>query len=253
MSSTPFMPLWVADFVGDTLDLDAKEIGAYMLILMTMWGRDGYLPNDEKKLQRVARCGRDWPRVWGAIGHYFTVEGDQITQLRLRLELQKVAAKREVNAQSGARGGHAKALKDKEAALANATVSPQQPEPYLEPYKKEQKEEGKPSSKKSIGERLSGEWFLPMEWGEWAVNEGLSINQIRAQADTFKDYWIAQPGAKGRKTDWQATWRNWIRKSRERENGNGYSKASGAANSDAAARQIAIAARFARSPGVNDF
>jgi uncharacterized protein YdaU (DUF1376 family) len=138
MSATPFMPLWVADFVGDTLDLDAKEIGAYMLILMTMWGRDGYLPNDEKKLQRVSRCGRDWPRVWGAIGHYFTVQGDQITQLRLRLELQKVAAKREVNAQSGARGGHAKALKDKEAALANATVSPQQPEPYPESDKKEE-------------------------------------------------------------------------------------------------------------------
>jgi hypothetical protein len=117
----------------------------------------------------------------------------------------------------------------------------------------EEKEEGKPSSKKAIGERLSVDWFLPMDWGEWALNEGLSKDQIRTQADTFKDYWIAQPGAKGRKTDWQATWRNWIRKSRERENGNGYSKASGAANSDAAARQIAIAARFARSPGLNDF
>jgi len=30
VSGTPFMPLWVADFVGDTLDLDAKEIGAYL-------------------------------------------------------------------------------------------------------------------------------------------------------------------------------------------------------------------------------
>ncbi|MGR9087307.1 MAG: hypothetical protein ACU841_09570 [Gammaproteobacteria bacterium] len=27
----------------------------------------------------------------------------------------------------------------------------------------------------------------------------------------FRDYWIAQPGAKGRKLDWQATWRNWVR------------------------------------------
>ncbi len=132
MSETPFMPLWVADFVGDTLDLDAKEIGAYMLILMTMWGRDGYLPNDEKKLQRVARCGRDWPRVWASLAHYFTVDDDRITQGRLLLELQKVAAKREVNAQHGALGGKAKALKYKEAALANATVSLQQPEPYLE-------------------------------------------------------------------------------------------------------------------------
>jgi len=132
LSETPFMPLWVADFVGDTLDLDAKEIGAYMMILMTMWGRDGYLPNDKKKLQRVARCGRDWPRVWGAIEHYFTVEGDKITQLRLRKELQKVAAKREVNAQSGARGGAAKALKYKDQGLANASHSLKQPEPYPE-------------------------------------------------------------------------------------------------------------------------
>ena len=131
MSGTPFMPLWVADFVGDTLDLGAKEIGAYMLILMAMWGRDGYLPNDAKKLQRVARCGRDWPDVWSSIQHYLVVDGDRITQGRLLKELQKVVSKREVNAQSGARGGTAKALKYKEAALASATVSPKQlaPEP----------------------------------------------------------------------------------------------------------------------------
>jgi uncharacterized protein YdaU (DUF1376 family) len=136
MSETPFMPLWVADFVGDTLDLDAKEIGAYMLILMTMWGRDGVMPNDQKKLQRVARCGRDWPRVWASIGHYFTVDGENITQTRLRLELQKVASKRIVNAQSGAHGGRAKALKNKDVGLANATVSLKQPEPYPESDKK---------------------------------------------------------------------------------------------------------------------
>ena len=28
----------------------------------------------------------------------------------------------------------------------------------------------------------------------------------------FKDYWIAQPGQKGVKTDWDATWRNWVRR-----------------------------------------
>lgn len=126
------MPLWVANFVGDTMDLDAKEVGAYLLILMTMWGRDGYLPNDERKLQRVARCGRDWPRVWQSIQHYFTVDGDQITQGRLLKEVQKVASKRIVNAQHGALGGLAKALKSKDAPLANATVSLQQPEPYPE-------------------------------------------------------------------------------------------------------------------------
>jgi len=33
-------------------------------------------------------------------------------------------------------------------------------------------------------------------------------------ANQFRDYWIAQPGAKGKKTDWQATWRNWVRNQR---------------------------------------
>jgi hypothetical protein len=30
--------------------------------------------------------------------------------------------------------------------------------------------------------------------------------------EQFVDYWRAQPGAKGRKVDWAATWRNWMRR-----------------------------------------
>ncbi len=35
---------------------------------------------------------------------------------------------------------------------------------------------------------------------------------LRAEHRVFVDYWIAQPGQKGVKTDWAATWRNWIRR-----------------------------------------
>lgn len=103
-----------------------------MLLLMAMWTRDGSLPNDQKKLQRVARVGRDWPKIWDAISHYFTVQDGKIFQSRLTRELQKVNAKREVNAQAGARGGRAKALKNNKSPLADATVSLKQPEPYSE-------------------------------------------------------------------------------------------------------------------------
>lgn len=225
MSETPFMPLWVADFVGDTMDLDAKEVGAYLLILMTMWGRDGYLPNDERKLQRVARCGRDWPRVWAALQRYFTVDGDRITQGRLLKEVQKVASKRIVNAQHGALGGRAKALKSKDAGRANATVSLKQPEP--EPEREEKREAIASPKKAPLGSRLDAEWFLPKAWGEWAIGEGLSPETVRREADRFRDHWIAAAGARGRKADWQATWRNWIRKhldDKPKDHGNGSSK-----------------------------
>lgn len=138
MSKTPFMPLWVSDFLGDTLDLDATEIGAYMLLLMAQWNRDGgSLPNDPKKLQRVARCGRNWPKIWGNISRFFQSDENGVYSIRLRLEAQNVAAKREVNKRNGARGGSSKPLKNKEPPLANASDSLErngsipEPQPYL--------------------------------------------------------------------------------------------------------------------------
>jgi hypothetical protein len=38
----------------------------------------------------------------------------------------------------------------------------------------------------------------------------------------FRDYWATVPGAKGVKLDWDATWRNWMRKATETRNGNGH-------------------------------
>jgi uncharacterized protein YdaU (DUF1376 family) len=206
MSSTPFMPLWVADFVGDTLDLGAKEIGAYMLILMTMWGRDGYLPNDEKKLQRVARCGRDWPRVWAAIQHYFEVEGDRITQPRLLRERRIVASKREVNAQSGARGGRAKALKYNKSALANATETPKQPEPEPERVKEQDKSCSKKPRRKPEIELPEG-WLPNARNIQDAIGRGLSKTEIDHEADKFRNHHHSK---QSRYRDWDAAWRTWL-------------------------------------------
>lgn len=211
MSNTPFMPLWVADFVGDTLDLDAKELGAYMLILMTMWGRDGYLPNDEKKLQRVARCGRDWPRVWASLSHYFTVDGERITQGRLLLELQKVAAKREVNAQHGALGGIAKALKYKGRVVANASVSPKQPEPEPEPYKKEEDLADKPPPKKRACQLPEG-WVPSDKNVSDAEAKGFSETEIENEADRFRDFHTAKGSTF---KCWDAAWRTWLGNARK--------------------------------------
>jgi len=34
--------------------------------------------------------------------------------------------------------------------------------------------------------------------------------------DAFLDYWRGTAGAKGRKVDWLATWKNWMRREQER-------------------------------------
>ena len=60
---------------------------------------------------------------------------------------------------------------------------------------------------------------LPDDWqpSDGDIDFAISLDvDYRREADIFRDYWIAQAGAKGRKANWQSTWRNWIRRASER-------------------------------------
>lgn len=69
-----------------------------------------------------------------------------------------------------------------------------------------------PKKPKATGTRLPEDWYLSKHLGEWSISEGATIELVRIEADKFRDYWIGVAGAKGRKADWDATWRNWIRR-----------------------------------------
>lgn len=102
-----------------------------------------------------------------------------------------------------------------------------EPVPHQSPTKGEkspQMEDGggrmkekNPPTPLSRGERLPADWTLPDDWLAWAKGEGLNEATIRGEADRFRDYWRAQPGVKGRKLDWLATWRNWCRTVKDRQ------------------------------------
>lgn len=52
--------------------------------------------------------------------------------------------------------------------------------------------------------------LLPDPWREFCERERPDLDPVRV-FDRFADYWRAKPGAAGRKLDWLATWRNWVR------------------------------------------
>lgn len=64
----------------------------------------------------------------------------------------------------------------------------------------------------SKASRLSTDFELPNEWIEFCKTERPDLNP-QATFLEFKDYWIAKAGKDGCKTDWLATWRNWVRRS----------------------------------------
>ena len=58
----PWMPLFWGDFLANTLDLSAQEIGAYFLLIAHAWEREAKVC--VKDAQRIARVDN---RHWGAV------------------------------------------------------------------------------------------------------------------------------------------------------------------------------------------
>ena len=74
----------------------------------------------------------------------------------------------------------------------------------------------KPS--KARGSRLPDGWQPDQALADWTrANAPAAATSL--EVERFRDYWTSQPGAKGRKTDWAATWRNWARRCQEQAHG----------------------------------
>lgn len=66
--------------------------------------------------------------------------------------------------------------------------------------------------------RIPDDYIPTEEMRAWFAAEQLHLAiDARSEHEKFMDYWRACPGPKGRKLDWAATWRNWMRKAAEQQ------------------------------------
>lgn len=65
------------------------------------------------------------------------------------------------------------------------------------------------------GTRLPNDWVPEPLPDDFVRKHGITQDIVQNEFEKFVDYWAAVPGAKGRKLDWQATWRTWLRNSRD--------------------------------------
>lgn len=92
------------------------------------------------------------------------------------------------------------------------------PSKPLQSQKQDQEQEQKQERASPSGSRLPADWSLPDDWRQWAQAERPDVD-VQREASCFADYWHGIAGAKGRKADWEATWRNWIRRADTRGGG----------------------------------
>jgi uncharacterized protein YdaU (DUF1376 family) len=233
-----WMPLYIGDYLADTMALEAREHGAYLLLIMHYW-RNGPLPDDDRALAGIARVDRaTWMEDTGTIvrGFFQAIDG-RLHHKRIDRERASAQANTDtkraaaharwdrVNKQKGSTSNaYADAPDDAHGCTSNAyasvvhvgCISPS-------PSPKEEKKEDLRSSKEARvdavakkadpnGTRLPDDWNPGVEGEKFARDLGIDPSRT---FERFQDYWRGVAGAKGRKADWLGTWRNWCRKEAE--------------------------------------
>lgn len=209
------MPLYVADYLADTGHLSAAQHGAYLLLIMHYW-RQGGLPSDEKTLARIARMSdREWKGARDIIAALF---GPSWKHARVDSELEKARDKSDKRAEAGARGGTAKALKTKDAPVANATILPEQkPTVALASSSQPQSEDTslRSVSPRKTRPRKAEAHPLPDGWQPSAttIEYGRRLGHSWTQVDNFREEMRLWARSKDeRKVDWDAALCGWMRR-----------------------------------------
>jgi uncharacterized protein YdaU (DUF1376 family) len=210
----PYFNFYASDFMNGVRGMTSQEVGVYVMLLCRIYEESGPVECNELILatycgMRIATFRKSLEKLV-ALGKLYEADG-MISNRRAEVEISKRAESLKNNSRAGK--ASAKKRQQKQRAVAtpverpfNHTDTDTDTDTDTEVLEREAK-----ASPKN-GARLSPDWFLPASWGQWALDEGGSQDLIRSEADKFKDYWIGVAGAKARKADWEATWRNWIRK-----------------------------------------
>lgn len=239
MTANKFMPMYWGDYLRDTGHLSAAEHGAYLLMIGHYWTTGAPLPADDEALRRLSRMERaEWKRSRGAVLAMFQRDGDTYRHKRIDAELAAAAERYERRSQAGRKGNEKRWSGDPSATQETSQCDPNaipmrsqpQPQPHSPNGEKRDADasRGAPAPLRPAdakpdprGTRLPEGWELPDDWREWAVRQGIPPPAVDREADRFADYWRGRAGKDGRKADWAATWRNWVRRATE---GNGHGR-----------------------------
>jgi len=209
MTSQPYMPLWVGDFLGDTLHLEAEEVGQYLLILMAMWRAGGELPDDAALLSRVTR-GPMSENVRALL----TVRDGKLTQMRLLRELSNARSVTDARREAGKRGANAKWLKNKDTKMAKPSVCHKQNNGTQDHTQLATNVANYPLTPKG-GNRatsLSPDWKPNEDCIQYGITLGFTRDAVDGIAEDFRIWALSASGKNTLKKNWELAFKGWMRR-----------------------------------------
>ena len=188
----------IGDYASHTGHLDPIEDIAYRRMLDWCYIHETPLPLDVESISRLIRMRDHKAAIRDVLNEFFEKMDDGWFSSRVQREIDHYRTKVEQASKAG------KASAERRLNKRSTDV---QPTNNQEPITINQK----PKKESQRGTRLAPDFALPDEWVSFCRQQRPELDP-RDVFDGFRDYWVAQPGQKGVKTDWTATWRNWVRR-----------------------------------------
>lgn len=83
-----WMPLWIGDYLADTMSLNTAQHGAYLLLLIAYWRNKGPLHDDDEDLATIVRATpSEWKKLKPKMLRFFDVEDGTWSHSRANKEL----------------------------------------------------------------------------------------------------------------------------------------------------------------------
>lgn len=230
MAKEPLLPFFFGDFLASTAEWEGEEQSLYMLLLGYQWSL-GSLPEEPRRICKLVRW--DWQlfeRCWETVGAKFEANAGRLLNQRLEQHRAKALQLSEKRAAVGSIGGKAsqaiaraarEQLVESNGAIAPKLLDPPSIHPSIQSSPDSQSDihhsvasSVAPKPERAVraatATRLPADFELTEQRRAMAIGEAADPDREFAR---FTDYWRAASGTNARKHDWDATWRNWCRKS----------------------------------------
>jgi uncharacterized protein YdaU (DUF1376 family) len=202
----------IGDYAKKAGRLSLLEHGVYTLLIDACYDRERFPTLEEAIDWTWARSDDEVAAVKFVLARFFDLQDGVYVQNRIAEEIAHYHDNAEKNKRIALEREQKRTNRTRTVNEASPDVH--EAPPNQEPRTTNQEPVTNVKTRSPSGSRLSPDWVLPIEWQEWAEAERPDL-EIGAVACQFRDYWIAKAGKDGRKMDWAATWRNWVRQQRK--------------------------------------
>lgn len=108
-SVSAWMPMYWGDYLRDTGHLTAAEHGAYLLLIAHYWTTGEPLPNDDRRLARIARMSdAEWADARSMLVAFFEHRDGKLVHRRVEAELESASGKKIKNSQRASAAANAR-------------------------------------------------------------------------------------------------------------------------------------------------